>query len=573
MKNFSIAWSLLDNKNKNKFLFIIFLFIILSFLEILGIASVIPFITLLFNPESLKNIIFFKNYIYYFNNNKEILLPIFCLIFFSLFLIKNIFFIFTNRFINFFISNVRASISRKILKKYLNQNYLFFMTNSQGKLSTTLTNETVTFASQYLNSLMILLSELIILAGILLLIFLAGKMQGLIIILPLILLVSLLIRKLNKKIKYWSSKRVEINQNLTTLTQRIFIGIRDIFFSNSSDKLVDNYFSLVDYQSKLEAEYLTIQMIPRSLLEVSGIAILLSLIIYLNFLGIPEQTILTNLTFYFVVSYRAIPSYNKILIQYQRIKYSKNSAEIIFNNLNLKNDRVLKINKHSKYKFKKSIRLDNVSFSYNIESPIINKINLEIKKGEVIGLFGYSGSGKSTFLNILTLLIKPLEGNLFLDDNLIDDMSEVKKFQNLITFVSQDTFLIEDTIKNNIIFDTSKRLNIKKFNKATSFAQLNQFVESLPGKFNYIIGSHSRKISTGQKQRIAIARAIYNIKQILIFDEATNALDEQNENKIINNIYSLRKRHTIIIVSHSKKNLEHCDKIYEVKNNYLKKIK
>lgn len=494
-------------------------------------------------------------------------------ILFFLFLIKNIFFVLTNRFINFFISNVRSVISKKILKKYLNQNYLFFMVNSQGKLSTILNNETVTFASQYLNSLMILVSELIILAGILLLIFLAGKIQGLIIILPLIFLVSLLIRKLNKKIKYWSSKRVEINQNLITLTQRIFIGIRDIFFSNNSDKLVDNYFSLVDHQSKLEAEYLTVQMIPRSLLEISGIAILLSLILYLNFIGISEQTILTNLTFYFVVSYRAIPSYNKILIQYQRIKYSKNSAEIIFNNLNLENDRILKLPKNLKNKFNKSIRLHNVSFAYNKESPIINGLNLEIKKGQVVGLFGNSGSGKSTFLNILTFLIKPLQGNIFLDDKAIDNMTEVKKFQNLITFVSQDTFLIEDTIKNNIVFDANDKFNIKKFNTATSFAQVNQFVENLPNKFNYIVGSHSRKISSGQKQRIAIARAIYNIKDILIFDEATNALDEENENNIINNIYSLRKKHTIIIASHSKKNLKNCDIIYEVKNNYLKKIK
>ena len=130
----------------------------------------------------------------------------------------------------------------------------------------------------------------------------------------------------------------------------------------------------------------------------------------------------------------------------------------------------------------------------------------------------------------------------------------------------------DDSIKNNITFEEESSIDNDKLNRAIKFAQLDQFIKSLPEGLNYMVGSQSRRISSGQKQRIAIARAIYNSKEILIFDEATNALDYETEKKIIENIYQLRNKHTIILVSHELRNLEGCDIIYEVKKNSVKVV-
>ena len=128
-------------------------------------------------------------------------------------------------------------------------------------------------------------------------------------------------------------------------------------------------------------------------------------------------------------------------------------------------------------------------------------------------------------------------------------------------------------LKNNILFYSTEKFDEERLNYSIDFSNLNSFIKEFENGLEYEVGSHSRRISSGQRQRIAIARAIYNLKEILILDEATNALDEKNENIIFKNIFSLRGKKTVIIVSHNLKNLEYCDSIYEIKNSEIKKKK
>lgn len=573
MKHFKIFWKLFDSKNKKIFYSIIFLFIIQSFLEAIGIASVIPFITVIFNPESLSSISFFENYTEFLEKNRNNLLPIFCLIFLFIFVIKNIFLIFIYRFKNSFVNNLRAFFTKEILVKFFHQEYLFFAKKKQGELITTLNTETLNLTKNFLDAVMILLSEIIILFGILFLILIMGHFKGVLIIFPILFIAGFIVKKLNKEIKNWANQRVELSENLATLSQRIFLGIRDIYLSSNADHLINKFYNINKDQSHMETKNSTIQLIPKALIEILGLSILLSTVFYFNNIGMSQDFILTNLTFYFVIAYRAIPAYNKILIQYQRIKYSKNSVDLINSTLSLSDDRVLSVPINDKIDFNKNIKINNFDFSYDNKKDLINNFSIEIKKGEIIGLFGQSGSGKSTLLNLITLLIKPTSGKLFLDDELINSNSEIRKYQDLITFISQDTFLVEDTIKNNIIFNSTSKVDAKQLKFSIDFAQIDKFVNDLPNGIDYMVGSHSRRISSGQKQRIAIARAIYSANDMIIFDEATNALDEENEKAIISNIYSLRGKKTIIIVSHNKNNLDECDKIIEIRDKKIIQIK
>ena len=573
MKHFKIFWKLFDSKNKKIFYSIIFLFIIQSFLEAIGIASVIPFITVIFSPESLSSISFFENYTEFLEKNRNNLLPIFCLIFLFIFVIKNIFLIFIYRFKNSFVNNLRAFFTKEILVKFFHQEYLFFAKKKQGELITTLNTETLNLTKNFLDAVMILLSEIIILFGILFLILIMGHFKGVLIIFPILFIAGFIVKKLNKEIKNWANQRVELSENLATLSQRIFLGIRDIYLSSNADHLINKFYNINKDQSHMETKNSTIQLMPKALIEILGLSILLSTVFYFNNIGMSQDFILTNLTFYFVIAYRAIPAYNKILIQYQRIKYSKNSVDLINSTLSLSDDRVLSVPINDKIDFNKNIKINNFDFSYDNKKDLINNFSIEIKKGEIIGLFGQSGSGKSTLLNLITLLIKPTSGKLFLDDKLINSNSEIRKYQDLITFISQDTFLVEDTIKNNIIFNSTSKVDAKQLKFSIDFAQIDKFVNDLPNGIDYMVGSHSRRISSGQKQRIAIARAIYSANDMIIFDEATNALDEENEKAIISNIYSLRGKKTIIIVSHNKNNLDECDKIIEIRDKKIIQIK
>ena len=569
MNLYTSAWSIISTKNQKKFFFIIILFLILSILEIVSIAAVIPFVAALFSPEKLSTFPLLKNFSYLLNQYQNFLIPLFCICFFFLFLLKNLFSIITYRYIFNYNSEIRAEVSTKLLKKFFNQDYLYFINNTQGKLSATMSSETSVFSSEFLDALMIFLSECILLAAIFILIIFTGNSVIFFAIVPIAILTMLILTLLKKKIKNWSVSRVELAEKMVTVSQRIFIGVRDIYFLKNLDQLINNFYLLNKNQSLLDAKTQTISIIPRALLELMGLMILLITLIYLYKEGISNNEIITKITFYFVVAYRALPSFSRILVQRQRIKYSENSVKIIKNTLMLEDKRILDIPNNDKIEFNKSLKFSNINFSYSDKKEFIRNENITIEKGKVIGIYGQSGSGKSTLLNLLTFLIKPRSGKIQIDDKEISNEYERRKFQNLITFISQDTFLIEDTIKNNITFTTQKRIDEKKLNNAIKLACAEKFIHELPDNLNYMVGTHGRKISSGQKQRIVIARSFYDSREILVLDEATNALDEETEKKILQNIISKKNGKTIIIVSHNKSNLSVCDKSYEIEDGKI----
>jgi len=221
------------------------------------------------------------------------------------------------------------------------------------------------------------------------------------------------------------------------------------------------------------------------------------------------------------------------------------------------------------FKFKKEIRFNNISFTYLKNKELLKNENFEVKRGKILGIYGQSGSGKSTLLNLITFLINPDSGKIYLDDVEVSSDYEKRKFQNIITFISQDTFLIEDTLKNNITFSSEIEFDNDKLNTAIKLAKADKFINDLPGQLDYMVGSHGRRISSGQKQRIVIARAFYDSREIFVLDEATNAIDEETERQIYQNIVNEKKDKTIIIVSHNKSNLLVCDDIYTVKEGKI----
>jgi len=566
------AWSILSKKNQNKFFFIIFLFLLLSLLEIIGIASIIPFITAIFSPEKLSNLPILNNFVDLIEKNQNIILPIFCIIFFSIFLLKNVFSIIIYRYIFSYNSEIRAEVSTRILKKFFNQDYLYFINNSQGKLSATMSSETSVFSTEFLDALMILLSECMLLIAIFILIIFTGHSIIFLAIIPIILTTFLILSFLKKRIKIWGKLRAELAEKMVTISQRIFIGVRDIYFLKNIDQLINNFYLLNKNQSLLDAKTRTISIIPRALLELMGLTVLLITLIYLYDSGISNNEIISKITFYFVIAYRALPSFSRILVQKQRIRYSENSVKIISKTLSLEDKRILKTINYENYKFKKSLKLQNIDFTYDNKKNFFTDENFVLECGKVTGIYGQSGSGKSTLLNLITFLFKPNKGKIYIDDNEVLNDMDKRKFQNIVTFLSQDTFLIEDTIKNNITLSSDQNIDNIKLEKAIQLACADKFIKDLPGQLDYMVGTHGRKISSGQKQRIVIARAFYDAREILVLDEATNAIDESTEKEIYQNIIDEKGSKTIVIVSHNKSNLSFCDNKYEIKDGSIIKL-
>ena len=578
MKIFITFWNLLDKKEKIFFSIIILFSIIQALLELIGIAAVIPFVTYLLKPDSISNIEFLSKYI----NLKEIslkqnIISIFCLLLFLIFLIKNLTIIYTNKLSYKFIYSIRSKLYKDILKKILHQDYLFFVQKGMSKIFNVTFSEVNNYAANIIRPIINIITEFLISFTIILLIIASGFINELILIIPIIIVAALILKRINKSIKDWSKTRIFNNENIFNLNFSLVNGIKEILIYGKIKKILDNFNTSLNSLEKIDAGNAMVVTIPKVLLEQFIILVFISIILSMHYVGKGSDSIIITLSFYLAASYRLVPSINKIFVSYQQIKFGKPSLPLINEYYNLENKNIFnddtnyKNNKtsYNKTVFNKEIKLQNISFSFSNNNRILDNLNFSINKFNLIGISGESGSGKSTLVNIITRLIKPDNGSLLLDGKKMEGLQDLRNYQNLFNITSQDTFLLNGSIKENIIFGNDTGISLEKIRDSVKFARLEKMIDELPNGIDTDIGLTFKKLSSGQKQRIAIARAYYLDKQIIIFDEATNALDEENEKIIMENICKLKLKKTIIIISHNLKNLSKCDVIYTLKKGKL----
>ena len=354
-----------------------------------------------------------------------------------------------------------------------------------------------------------------------------------------------------------------------------FEGIKDFIIYDK----ISNFFELFDKSNKNYAnanKYFSIIIsFPKIIIEFLFILVILSVLLYFTLIDQSINQFLPVMTLIVVSMIRIAPSCFRIITSNQQIKFNKVSIDNIFKDLKygirIKNYPKLKKSKNF-INFNKEIKFKNVNFSYSKGKKILKNLNLNIKKGEFIGIYGSSGSGKSTFLDILAGLFKPNTGKIISDNN--DIFQNIKSWRKNIGYVPQKVYLLDENIAKNVSLEFKKHLNDKKsFKEAINIAGLKNFSNNLKLRQKDSIGEKGGKISGGQAQRVGIARAIYNKPEILIFDEATSSLDKHIEKKIINSIYKLRGKKTVIIVSHKLELLKNCDKIFNFENGKMIKKK
>ena len=281
---------------------------------------------------------------------------------------------------------------------------------------------------------------------------------------------------------------------------------------------------------------------------------------------------MTIIGFFVATFIRLTPSAYRIISSLQRIKFTQKILQSLRKNIFffdelVKNKQSLKLKekKNNSIEIKDKIKISNINFSYDPNRNIFSDLNLEIKVGDTIGIFGDSGAGKSTFVNIFTGLLKPEKGKILTNNK--DINSNIYFWRKNIGYVPQNIFLIDDTLEKNISLDFSNQSkNLKKLSECLMQSELEKFINNLPNGVNTPVGERGSRISGGQLQRVGIARALYNNPDILIFDESTSALDKETELDILKNIYKFKNKKTMIIITHKKELLKNCDKIYKLEN-------
>ena len=257
------------------------------------------------------------------------------------------------------------------------------------------------------------------------------------------------------------------------------------------------------------------------------------------------------------------------------LNISKIIEKIFFEFKSSKDEDIEKNKIGEQFLLQKNIEVKNLIFKFDGEKKnLINSINLDIKFGERVGIIGKTGSGKSTFVNLISGLIKPHSGTVLIDGN--DINKNYKCWQKQIGYVFPETFLLNDSIKNNIALGVKEEnIDNELIQNAIKKSELFDFVDELNEKADTKIGEFGAKISSGQRQRIGIARVFYHNPKpkLLILDEATSALNLEVEKKIINHIKNLGRDITVLIVSHRESTLANCDRIFRIESGRLNQIK
>jgi ATP-binding cassette, subfamily B, bacterial PglK len=553
---------LLDQKDKLLILILSFFTFIGLLLEVLGIAIIIPIISLTISPESNFlpiSIIHLEN-IYQFFGFKNIL-TFLLITLLTVFFVKMLFFIVLYYRQKTFVSNLIHKISNKLFFSYSNQDLNYYTKKNRSSIIQNLQNETY-FLFLFFESITVMISELLLVIALLffILIFDSG---GLILMAIYFGLAIILYTYLTKeKSVMWGNKRLEYDQNISKLIIETFGYIKDILINNTQNKFYINYKSLNKIKFKYISYRLTLDQMPKVYFEFIAVLFIVFYTYYLNSIDISTEEIITRLGILIAISYKIMPALSKVSASYQTIKNTSSSLNKIYQEI--LTSKVEKDNLVSIKKFNKSIHLNNISYSYPGNSEVILKnINLKINKNEIIGIIGKSGKGKTTLLDIISGLLKDFSGKIIIDDKEID--LKYNYWKPKVSYVSQSTFIFDDTISNNItISNPTNKIDQTLLEISIKMASLDNWVNSLDLKNKTVLSQDGVSISGGQKQRIGIARAIYNDSDLLLFDEPTSSLDSKTEQEIMNTIYSLKGKKTIIIVTHKTDTLNYCDRIIEL---------
>ena len=539
----------------------------MAFAEIIGVVSIVPFMALVGDMSQLQQNTIIAQVYQSSGITSELQFVFFLgLSVLVLLLISSIISILTVWKMSMFANKIGVEIADRLYTHYLKQDWLFHASGSSSQLTKKIAIETARVTGGVLVPLMQMNAKIILALLMSLSIFIFDPKVAIIGLFTFTVSYFFLFKVIRIRLQNNGTAISDTNEERFRLMNEGFGGIKDVILLGRDNDFINRFNetgTTLAYSHGANAAYTNT---PRYFIELIAFGSMISLILYLmvSYEG-DLGTILPILSVYALVAIKLLPAFQQI---YSSIA-TMNGNFAAFDSIEADLDNSLKAksvitNKEEGYiHLKEQITLENITFAYpNKEELALNQLNMTIPVNSLIGIVGPSGAGKSTIIDILLSLIDPQQGELKVDNNVINKKNR-RSWQNTIGFVAQSIFLSENTIAENVAFGIPKdQINLEQVRHALKLAHLTEMLESLKDDIHTQVGERGVQLSGGQRQRIGIARALYHKAEVLVFDEATSSLDGITEKMIMEAIYEFSGQKTIILIAHRLKTVEKCDKIF-----------
>ncbi len=566
--------SILKPREQKKFARLLFAILLMGFLEVVGIASILPFMQLLAEPDAIEKSSLLTQVYEYFNfgSHRSILMAAGIGVIILL-TISNLFSAFAVWLQFKYSWQVAHNLGTRLLRTYLQKPYSYFLNKNSSELQTYLVGEVTGLTMGIIIPALEMLSRSVValvIFGLLLWVDMKVALTMATVLGGAYLLIYFSQRRLLSQL---GEKRIKKNLLRYKTLSELLSGIKTVKVSGTQGFFYERYEGASKDYCHVQPQVSMIMAAPRYFLEIFAFGGILSVTLYLYSNGGNLQSALPRLSLYAVAGYRLLPALQRAFTAASRIKHYLPVLD------KLQPDLVVALHQKAEQDtqtkvlpFQKSINLENVDFHYeNMSNLILDKFNVQIKKGEIVAFIGSTGAGKTTLIDLIVGLLNVTNGALKVDNQIVNKDNQ-SAWQKQIAYVPQEVFLFDDTIARNIVIgESDEKIDMERVKMVTKMADIYEFIsKELPNKFDEKIGERGVRLSGGQRQRLGLARALYRSPAVLVLDEATSALDTVTENSIIETLKMLPDEITTIIIAHRLSTVRHADCIYLLENGKIK---
>ncbi len=582
MNIYTKSISLLSAREKARGVIVLILAIIMALFEVAGVASVLPFLSVLANPSLIESNDFLV-FIYEASGINSIDSFLYFLGFGAVGVIITAAIVRTlgQYALTRFAQMRRHSLASKLLTHYLSQPYSFFLNRHSSDLSKIILSEVDQVINGVFQPSAIMVGQIFTLIALMTFIFLVDPVVAVIASLVLASVYGLIFYSIQAFLKGIGENQIIANKERFEAAGEALGGIKDIKLLGREKYYIEKFNDPSIRMAKTISMSQVAGQIPKFTIEAIafGGILLLSLVLLSRYGGHEQNAlgqVLPLLGLYAFAGYRLIPSVQLVYFAMTQVQFLSSAIDNIYNDLKSYNSEEISKNTDqiSTIEFNSNIEFRSIFYTYpKSENISINNISFKIEHGSSVGVIGSTGAGKSTLADLALGLLQPDQGQILVDGITLNS-ENISEWQKNVGYVPQDIFLVDSSIKENIALGYSdEEIDDRKILKCAELAQLSSFIENeLPNQYLTMVGERGVRLSGGQKQRIGIARALYHDPKFILFDEATSALDNITEDHVMQSLESLSSIKTLLIIAHRITTLKFCKKIILLEHGKINAI-